>query len=157
MLRFVVLALVASASQGGDVAVCPGEGPRYGDFKCDHDETHRVCATLVDQEGEPLSWGQGNFWQITGQEAFQWDDKITSEPNKGDSWCICMWATANLIKSAGCNNVHIRCGSTDVNYVLKHYTDGATDLSDAHACLQQKCGGAASFLTKGRGRSEEAL
>ena len=28
---------------------------------------------------------QGNFWQITGQEAFQWDDEIRA--NHGDSWC----------------------------------------------------------------------
>ena len=31
-----------------EIAVCPGEGPRYGDFKCNHDRTHRVCAQLLD-------------------------------------------------------------------------------------------------------------
>merc|ERR1712156_1183180 len=30
------------------VSVCPGEGSRYGDFKCIHDRTHRVCAKLVE-------------------------------------------------------------------------------------------------------------
>ena len=31
------------------IKVCPGEGPRYGDFKCNHDGTHRVCAQLLDE------------------------------------------------------------------------------------------------------------
>ncbi len=47
--------------------VCPGEGPRYGDFKCNHDATHRVCAKLIDGPTEqPLRWGKGDFWEITG-------------------------------------------------------------------------------------------
>ena len=32
--------LVRAGPEGvsaGEVAVCPGEGPRYGDFKCNHD------------------------------------------------------------------------------------------------------------------------
>ena len=35
-------------SQPSTVSVCPGEGDRYGDFKCNHDKTHRVCAQLLD-------------------------------------------------------------------------------------------------------------
>jgi|688.fasta_scaffold362814_1 hypothetical protein len=27
-----------------NIEVCPGESDRYGDFKCNHDNTHRVCA-----------------------------------------------------------------------------------------------------------------
>ena len=101
------------------VEVCPGEGPRYGDFKCNHDGTHRVCAQLVDNVTHaPLKWGTGDFWDLTGQKAFEWSDKIVAAPNPGDSWCICMWATASLIKQAGCDNVHLRCDSTDVAYVL---------------------------------------
>lgn len=101
------------------VEVCPGEGPRYGDFKCNHDGTHRVCAQLIDNTSHaPLKWGTGDFWDLTGQKAFQWSDRIVAPPNPGDSWCICMWATASLIKQAGCDNVHLRCDSTDVAYVL---------------------------------------
>ena len=80
-------------------------GPRYGDFKCIHDGTHRVCAKLVDNPTscDELSWnGNGaSFWDITGQQRWNWKDKICSAPNPGDSWCICMWATANLIKEVG--------------------------------------------------------
>ena len=101
------------------VEACPGEGPRYGDFKCNHDGTHRVCAQLIDNVSHaPLKWGTGDFWDLTGQKAFQWSDRIVAPPNPGDSWCICMWATASLIKQAGCDNVHLRCDSTDVAYVL---------------------------------------
>ena len=77
-------------------------GPRYGDFKCDHDGTHRVCAKLVDNSTSctELSWNDDgkSFWDITGQQRWNWKESICSEPNPGDSWCICMWATANLIK-----------------------------------------------------------
>merc|ERR1719235_287269 len=122
-----------------EIAVCPGEGPRYGDYKCNHDKTHRCCAKLLDDEGKPLKWGSGDFWEITGQKDWQWDDKIRGEPNPGDSWCICMWATADLVKSVGCENVHIRCDATDVRFMLSSYHDGGRDLSEAHDCLRQKC------------------
>ena len=122
------------------IEVCPGEGPRYGDFKCNHDGTHRVCAQLVDNTtSQPLRWGAGDFWDLTGQKAFQWSDRIVAEPNPGDSWCICMWATASLIKQAGCDNVHLRCESTDLEYVLGKYHDGGVELSAAHECLEKKC------------------
>ena len=122
------------------VEVCPGEGPRYGDYKCNHDGTHRVCAQLMDNTtNQVLQWGAGDFWEITGQKAFQWSDRITSGPNAGDSWCICMWATASLIQKVGCDNVHLRCASTDVDYVLNKYHDGGVELSAAHDCLERKC------------------
>jgi len=135
LLSFVGLSVALASAE---VAVCPGEGARYGDHKCDHDPTHRVCAQLLDQEGQPLSWGRGDFWQITGQKAFQWDADIRA--NHGDSWCICMWATASLIQAVGCENVHLHCEATDVAYVMSQYSDGGTDLAPAKACLQQKCG-----------------
>ena len=115
--RMAVLMVMFSVALG--IEPCPGEGARYGDFKCNHDGTHRVCAQLVDNVTHaPLKWGTGDFWDLTGQKAFQWSDKIVAAPNPGDSWGICMWATASLIKQAGCDNVHLRCDSTDVAYVL---------------------------------------
>eukprot|EP00913_Durusdinium_trenchii_P026436 g24802.t1 len=80
---------------------------------------------------------KGNFWEITGQTAFQWDSEIRK--NHGDSWCICMWATARLIATVGCENVHLRCDATDVAYVEKSYSDGGVDLAPAKECLQKKC------------------
>ena len=77
---------------------------------------------------------------VTGQKAFQWNDRIVAAPNPGDSWCICMWATASLIEKVGCDNVHLRCDSTDVDYVLNSYHDGGQRLDAAHQCLRQKCG-----------------
>jgi hypothetical protein len=43
MMRLFVLA-VLGAGVAHAIDVCPGEGPRYGDYKCNHDGTHRVCA-----------------------------------------------------------------------------------------------------------------
>ena len=42
------------------IEACPGD--TRGDYKCNHDETHRVCAKLMDEHtGKPLSWGPGDF------------------------------------------------------------------------------------------------
>jgi len=124
------------------VSRCPGEGPRYGDYKCIHDRTHRVCAKLVDNSNgqcNELSWGAGSFWEITHQERWNWKDRICAAPNPGDSWCICLWATANLISEVGCENVHIDCAATDVNYVKSRYYDYRWSLSGAKECIEQKC------------------
>ena len=123
MFKFNSLSLLFLAlANAADVAVCPGEGPRYGDYKCNHDGTHRVCAQLVDQQtSSPLIWGEKDFWAITHQTQYMWADKIVTGENPGDSWCICMWAFARLISTVGCENVHIRCDSTDVDYVLQNY------------------------------------
>ncbi|CAK9090619.1 unnamed protein product [Durusdinium trenchii] len=50
-----------------------------------------------------------------------------------------MWATARLIATVGCENVHLRCDATDVAYVEKSYSDGGVDLAPAKECLQKKC------------------
>ena len=60
-------------------------------------------------------------------------------PNPGDSWCICMWAYARMISSAGCNHTHIHCNSTDVGHVMSNYVDGGHKLDGAQECLRQKC------------------
>ena len=76
-LRVIALALCAVFASS--LAVCQGEGPRYGDFKCNHDSTHRVCAHLVDNSGgqcKELSWGKGTFWEITHQQAWNWKESV---------------------------------------------------------------------------------
>ena len=35
---------------------------------------------------------------------------------------------ANMIETVGCENVHVRCDSTDVDFVLSNYSDGSHDL-----------------------------
>eukprot|EP00928_Gymnodinium_smaydae_P079045 TRINITY_DN63065_c0_g1_i1.p1 TRINITY_DN63065_c0_g1~~TRINITY_DN63065_c0_g1_i1.p1 ORF type:complete len:262 (+),score=4.54 TRINITY_DN63065_c0_g1_i1:37-822(+) len=127
---------------------------------CDQDETHRVCAQLLDKRtGEPLVWERAtgkNFWQITGQTAVQWDADIRAAG--GTHWCICMWATDELIDAVHCDNVHIDCPATDVQYVLNHYETKKDDikgydkegnaikrsLQHADACLRQRCLGQVS-------------
>merc|ERR1712012_1283516 len=145
ILNIIVFKATAcfSSDKDSQISKCPGEGPRYGDYKCNHDRTHRVCAKLVDNPTscKELSWNEdgSSFWDITGQQRWNWKDKICAAPNPGDSWCICMWATANLIKEVGCDNVHIHCESTDVSYVMSSYQDGGWDLQQAKSCLQRKC------------------
>ena len=39
----------------------------------------------------------------------------------------------------GCDNVHINCAATDVNYVMGSYNDGGWNLREAKECLQRKC------------------
>jgi len=102
LLLFTFIVSFVEAHSNPLVSVCPGEGPRYGDYKCIHDRTHRVCAKLVDNSNgrcDALSWNSNgqSFWQITGQERWNWKDRICNAPNPGDSWCICLWATPNLI------------------------------------------------------------
>ena len=59
----VLLLLLAHVSA---VDICKGEGPRYGDYRCNHDATHRVCAKLKDDMGNKLDWSTGkDFWQTT--------------------------------------------------------------------------------------------
>eukprot|EP00927_Polykrikos_kofoidii_P052330 TRINITY_DN46112_c0_g1_i1.p1 TRINITY_DN46112_c0_g1~~TRINITY_DN46112_c0_g1_i1.p1 ORF type:complete len:205 (+),score=24.31 TRINITY_DN46112_c0_g1_i1:74-688(+) len=116
--------------------VCPGEGST-----CSNDPKRRVCAKVLSDDGTPLRWGTDDFWQLTGQAGIQWDDEIRQ--NKGDSWCICMWVTAKLIEKVGCRNIHLRCDSTDVDYILRHYTDA--NLRTAKNCLQRKCTDAAAL------------
>merc|ERR1712100_225897 len=101
-----------------------------------------VCAHLVDtSDGQckELSWGDGSFWHITGQEAWNWKHDVCSAPNPGDGWCICMWATARLIESAGCDNVHIDCAATDTAYVMSkpqlHGTAQAVERNNTHVYM----------------------
>jgi len=144
LLVFIFYAITrTNCHQNKLISTCPGEGPRYGDYKCIHDRTHRVCAKLVDNPTSctELSWNENgaSFWDITGQQRWNWKDRICNIPNPGDSWCICMWATANLIKEVGCDNVHIDCSATDVSFVMNSYNDGGWNLKEAKSCLQRKC------------------
>ena len=137
MLVASVLALAAVQTAHG-IGVCPGEGPRYGDYKCNHDGTHRVCAKLKDGSGGKVLWGDADFWHLTGQP--DWSSSVGSDSaNPGGDWCICMWATASLISKVGCDNVHIDCSATDVDYVMSKYNDGGVDIAPAKACLIKKC------------------
>jgi len=141
----ILLLLLVAVTSVAAVSVCPGEGGRYGDHKCDHDRTHRVCAQLVEdvdtcQEVKyPVGSSQRTFWEITGQQRWNWKETICSAPNPGTSWCICMWASANLAAEVGCDNFKIDCGATDVDFVLRSSRDGNWDMENFHTCLRTKC------------------
>mmetsp|Transcript_25069 Transcript_25069/g.30336 ORF Transcript_25069/g.30336 Transcript_25069/m.30336 type:complete len:177 (+) Transcript_25069:120-650(+) len=140
-----VAGLLFGPATVGAIAPCAGEGDRYGDFKCNHDPTHRVCATLtsIGQDGScnALDWGGSTFWGITGQTS--WKDNVCEAPNPGTGWCVCMWAFASLIEAVGCDAVHLDCAATDVPHALEAYSTSTsgTASAPAHACMAQKCGG----------------
>ena len=92
--------------------------------------------------------------QITHQP--DWSNQVGADPNNpGGGWCICMWATASLIKQVGCNNVHITCGSTDVPWLLNHYREAGVDLQPAQDCVVEKCGmPSAQALAESKKREE---
>ena len=50
-----------------------------------------------------------------------------------------MWAFARLIDKVGCENTHVDCPATDVDFVLSSYSDGSVKLAGAHSCLRKKC------------------
>lgn len=132
-------AAVSTLLQSG-LNVCPGEGPRYGDYKCNHDGTHRVCAELKNDDGSKKMWGGRDFWQITGQS--DWSSNVGSDSaNPGGDWCICMWAFSGIVEDVGCDNVHIDCGATDKAFVLAATSDGSRSISPGQDCLRSKCGG----------------
>ena len=54
LLAGLSLPLAISSSSRPALAPCPGEGPRYGDYKCDHDRTHRWTPNTVHREIEAL-------------------------------------------------------------------------------------------------------
>lgn len=146
-------------SGAAGLQACPGDDHAQG---CTFDESHRVCAQLLDAKGKPLNWGKsGNFWDITELKDYMWDKKIRM--NGGDSECLDMWLTAKLTHQVGCQNVHIRCDATDVNNVMQHYLDNDASPDDANLvrnaaqreeilleaaeCIEQKCGAAMSLAS----------
>jgi len=120
------------------LASCAGD--TRGDQKCNHDETHRVCAKI----GEAST----SFWKFTGQQSWcgsdnYGDGKIACPADK-PTWCICKWATAKWIKGETCNdNINIECAATDICAteagLFFSYTDGDVALGPAHDCIMQKC------------------
>ncbi|CAE7845945.1 unnamed protein product [Symbiodinium microadriaticum] len=50
-----------------------------------------------------------------------------------------MWATARLIETVGCENIHLNCAATDVAYVKSSYQDSGVSLASAKSCLERKC------------------
>jgi len=137
---------VLASSIDEDVEKCPGDTRLHGDprrdYRCNHDETHRVCAKLVDRSDDTCTrhmWGDKNFWQLTNQTEVEWKDKVCNPPNPGEYWCICMWATATLIDKVGCENISINCGATSIKHIMSKKVDGNQKLDKEKECLRQKC------------------
>ena len=139
---FIVTFLMVVISNGLDR--CEGDtrpGGSFDDFgKCNHDQTHRVCAKIGD--------ANSSFWKWTGQQSWcgssyitgatNWEGMIRCPPEK-PTWCICKWATEKWINGVGCNQVEIDCQATDVCDLKTSYIDGDVELHKARECIESKC------------------
>jgi len=150
VVLFSLFALALSMKEDEHIVACPGDDrPGVdGKYTCNQDGTHRVCAKLVDKSGGTCTehmWGTKDFWQVTGQTGgkAEWMDRICddSRENKGEHWCICMWATADLINDLGCDAVTINCAATSIEYIMSKdkYKDAGRELTKEKECLEQKC------------------
>jgi len=170
LFLFVLVVIPLSSTKAIDETIedreivpCPGDD--RGDYKCNHDATHRVCAKLVDnQKGQckRLKWGTKNFWELTDQVKYDWSKLICSDKDRygntkpsGEHWCICMWATEKLINKVECDNVHFQCDATDVNYILSKYHDtdvhgDQVEITNAKCCMLKKCGDFVTTETKAK-------
>jgi hypothetical protein len=101
---------LASAS-----AINPCPGDTRGDRRCNHDDTHRVCAEI----GLPDT----SFWTSTGQRNWcntvggysRYDSSMRcpygqSGVDDAPTWCICLWATADWINHEYTNGAEGFCG-----------------------------------------------
>ena len=89
----------------------------------------------------------GRFCTVTGQDDWCLDDapylEDESEDCQVEQWCVCEWAFASYIKSAGgCNHVQdIVCDSVN-KLAIQHYEEKAADNAEVQAALDslvEKC------------------
>lgn len=127
-----------------------GRDPPVGDGTCTRNN-ELICIQLLDKSARPLTWstqlltiedheaygddynmealpksgeiGSFNFWEITGQTKWQWDQEIRD--NGGDSSCIDIWNLGLLVDTVGCDNLRIRCDAMNLTKVTLKYRVGS--------------------------------
>ena len=107
-----VLTILSSAA-----ALDECSGYTYSPYTCNQDDTHRVCAQLVDSTST-CDATSPSFWTVTDQES--WATEVCDSPNSGTDWCICMWAYADYIAEEGCDALSIDCDATDVTCAFEN-------------------------------------
>eukprot|EP00439_Symbiodinium_sp_Y106_P068271 s331_g11.t1 len=94
-----------------------------------------VCLQLLDSAGKPREFMPGkDWWDVTGQSAHKWDDRIRS--NHGDSWCVCATCASEIVDLVGCQQMPIRCNATNMKDVF------GIDLpiyASLDTCLRTRC------------------
>ena len=136
--RSRMAALMAMFSLASGIEVCPGEGARYGDFKCNHDGTHRVRPAVDQSTSAPPRGARAALLAAHQPEGVAVEPHDHDPPTPVTVVHLHVGA-ASLIEQVGCDNVHLRCEATDVQYVLSSYHDGGHKLDAAHECLRKKC------------------
>jgi len=141
---------LGAAGEPANLEVCPGSNRQ----QCNENNVHRVCLKLLSTNRagvkHPTIWGidtstpegtMKDYWHITGKNSFRAEWWKQMADRDGDSRCVGVDSTAQLVKSVGCDAITIRCAATDLNYVFitdTPRTEGV-DLKPLKACVKQQC------------------
>ena len=123
----------------GVFAIDPCPGDTRGDRHCNHDSTHRVCASIGGSETSFWTFTRQRSWCGTvGHYGIPYGHLPRCPPEK-PTWCICKWALARWIEGQGCHSVKIDCNATDICNLKQSYVDYSVTLEEAHHCVEEKC------------------
>ena len=101
--------------------------------------SHHICINL-----KSTSSNDKNFCQVTGQP--DWcSEEMPCHENESkncpvEKWCVCQWAFAGYIKSAGgCDAIQdIECDAVNIKAVEAYEAD-AEQYGQALDCLKKRC------------------
>ena len=130
----------------------------------DDSGSHHICIDLSSTNTEE------NFCEVTGQndwcsDMMPCDDGKGYQANNGggdddnqcqvQNWCVCQWAFANYIQTAGgCNYVQdIVCESINLQALIayKSQMNTASKYQDALECIADRCGISIDEIPTGNG------
>merc|ERR1711966_521536 len=134
---------------GGNLQKCSGDGMALTGFtrngQCidrnDDAGSHHICIDMTSNTG-------GNFCTVTGQP--NWcSSQMSCDGASGvcpvEHWCVCQWAFASYLQSAGsCDKIQsIVCEATNMVALKAYQEQAASDPSIRAAldCLESRCGG----------------
>ena len=133
---------------GGELKSCSKPGmaltgfTRSGSCVDEHDDqgSHHICINLSSTNG-------GNFCKVTGQP--DWcSDNMECDGSSGKcpvkNWCVCQWAFAAYVKTAGgCDKIQdIVCDAINMEALTAYKEQEGSDksIADALACVKKRCG-----------------
>jgi len=135
---------------GEDLRACSQEGMALTGYtrtgycvdQQDDSGSHHICIDLNSTSG-------GNFCSVTGQSDWCSGDSACDGGDDDDAscpiqnWCVCQWAFANYLESAGgCDMVQeIVCEAINMEAAAAYRTKAGTQkYRVALRCLEERCG-----------------
>ena len=107
----------------------------------DDEGSHHICIDMASTTG-------GDFCSVTGQSNWCSSEMPCHEDQSLNcqiqNWCVCQWAFASYIESAGgCDAIQdVVCDAINAQALIayKQQASGSQKYQDALDCLMQKCG-----------------